>query len=107
MIWTESHGFWWLFPLLMILLCVFLCLSRRRFGMAGCCWGGSRDPQRGRRADGRDVSRHTTDPAVPAEAESGVEGLRPTVERLERRLRSLEEAASMKEPDGGRPSNHP
>ncbi|MDF1553682.1 MAG: hypothetical protein P1P84_11500 [Deferrisomatales bacterium] len=107
MIWTESHSFWWLFPLLMIFLCVFLCFHRRRFGMAGCCWGGSRDPQRGRRADDRDASRRAIGKPAPAEEAPGVEGLRSTVERLERRLRSLEAAAGRKEPDGGRPSNHP
>ena len=108
MIWTESFDFWWLIPLLMIFLCVLMCFSRRRMGMAGCCWGwgGSRATQRDRRADDRDASSRATDTALLAKEEPGVEELRSTVERLELRLRSLEQGTSAKELDGGRPSNH-
>ena len=105
MVWSESFDFWWLVPVLMIFFCLFLCFLRRSRAMADCCrgWGGSRDTQRDRRMDDGDDSGRTTDTTVPADEKIQVEKLKSTVERLERRLRSLEEGARPKELEGNRP----
>jgi len=104
MVWSESFPFWWLFPFLMILFCLFLCFFRRSRGMAGCCmgWSGSHDVQRDRWKEDRDDKGHTPVTSVRAEEDARVERLQSTVATLERRLRSLEQAESPDEVEGNR-----
>lgn len=102
MVWPESFSLCWLFPLVMIFLCLLMCGSRWRTGMLGCCggWGEPRDTWRGPPADSPGGGQ-PGDAEAPAGEETGVEGLRSTVERLERRLRNLEEGTRQEESDGG------
>lgn len=104
MVWSESHSFWWLIPLLMIFLCLLMCVSRRRAGLPGCCggWVGPRGAWRGSRPGHPGASRRSTDRAVPDGEEPGIEGLRSAVEHLETRLRTLEQDGREKKLEGGR-----
>lgn len=104
MVWSESHSFWWLIPLLMFFLCLLMCVSRRRAGLPGCCWGwaGPRPPYRGLPPGHPRGSRRSADAAVPDGEEPGIEGLRSAVERLESRLRTLEQNGREDKPEGRR-----
>ena len=103
----EPFEFWWVFPILMFLFCLLMCFSRRSRGMAGGCmgWRRFRDTSGDPRTDGWDDGRRSTDTSRPAEEKAETEGLKSTFDRLERRLRNLEEAVTSKEFDWNRRLN--
>jgi len=94
MYWNHSFQFWWLIPVLMILICFFMCFVMRRRGMAGCCmtWRGSRNRWRDLPTDGGEDRPPTSDPFTSMEDKTQTESLKAIIEGLERRLSDMEGA---------------
>ena len=107
MYFAESFDFRWLIPILMIGFCFSMCFFRvRGWAMGGCCggWRSSRGATNPRSPD-REAPAPSSHAATPSGRKAEAETLKLTFDRLERRLRNLEDAVTSKEFDWARRFN--